>query len=239
MKHAISLMIALLMAACSDTQISITAKQQGILDDLMHSEVQTLNSNGDSFIITLDTVSAKELTKEYDDNEVKANVKYKNKKLKVDGVVETINLDFKGDAFLTLLGYQPFHDVHAVLLKKEDGANLRKTERISLVCDSPRKVIATVMLNNCQFTSEWARSQVDDFKNGVRKTILGKTTGNKQHVKVAAVVLYLAEALPENTRCGKNISDCAVEVSTAFAKMDKQKLDDAKQLLAKRGVKVD
>lgn len=239
MRYVIGFISAALMAGCNNPQIPITTKQQGILDDMMHSEVQTFNDDGDSFIIKLDAVSAKELAKEYDDNEVKANVKYKDKKLKVEGFVESINLDFKDDAYLTLSGYQPFHDVHAGLLNKNDGANLRKAEKVSLVCDSPRKVIANVMLANCQFTSEWVNAQSNDFKEGVKKTIIGKTTGSKQHVQVAAIVLYLAEVLPENTRCGQNISDCILEIRAAFEKMDKQKFEAVKRLLEKRGVKVD
>lgn len=239
LKSIIFISASLFLVACSDSKVTVTAKQEAILSDLMHNEVQTFNNNGDTGFIKLETVSAKEITKEYDDNEVKANAKYKDKKLKIEGVVDTINLDFTGDAFLTLHGYQMFNNAHASLMKKEDGANLKKGEKVALVCESPRKVLASVMLKNCQFAQEWARKQAEDFKEGVKKTIAGKASGNKDHALLAAGVLYLSEVLPDTTRCGQSIQDCMEESEAAFAKKDKQKFDAVKKVLEKRGAKFD
>ena len=87
--------------------------------------------------IDLET-TAEQYDADYDANEVSADQKYDGKTILLTGVIESINEDFKGDAFLVLKTSKPFMGVHAELNERRKSRGCCAGERllpIYLVCE--------------------------------------------------------------------------------------------------------
>lgn len=98
-------------------------------------------------------VTALQLWKDYDGNEVSADAQYKDKPLLVTGKVGSIDKDFMGDVVLKLIATSRWEDVHAEL---EDGeastaAGLSKGASVTLRCTGGGRIIGSPMLKDCRF----------------------------------------------------------------------------------------
>ncbi len=98
-------------------------------------------------------VSANELLKAYNDNEVGANAKYKGKVLLINATVDSISADFNDDPFLVLKagGQYEFSQPQAHLVKSEHdkAAELKKGQKITLKCIGNSEIAGTPMLDKC------------------------------------------------------------------------------------------
>lgn len=98
-------------------------------------------------------VSAQQLAQAYDRNTVAADQQFKGKRLKVTGVVASINTDMFGNPYVTLRGgvnqfMEPqfeLDDAHASY-----AAGLQSGMRISLICTGRGDVAKTPMSKNCE-----------------------------------------------------------------------------------------
>lgn len=93
-------------------------------------------------------VTAAELAAAYDENEVKADEKYKGHKVEVTGVVSGIDSSI-GDEPVVRLAGKSFDSVMAHDVPKRDAANLKKGESVTLVCKADGEVIGSPVLRNC------------------------------------------------------------------------------------------
>ena len=98
------------------------------------------------------TISAEKLLKAYDDNEVKADNKYKDKQLKVSGEIDDIGKDITDDTYITV-GYGDEYAASFVQCYFSDSdkskvADLKKGDKITLVgtCDG---LSINVLLKDC------------------------------------------------------------------------------------------
>jgi hypothetical protein len=102
-------------------------------------------------------VTAREYQADFDANEVAADDKYKDKKLLMSGKVKSIEKDFSGEAYLTLVaggeGLASFTGVQAHLKDEavQQASRLGKGQSVTLVCDPATRVMAIAGVKNCSF----------------------------------------------------------------------------------------
>ena len=96
-------------------------------------------------------VDATKIWKDYDDNEVAADLAYKGKTLRVTGVVRSIDMDFLGNMILHLKSPGLVTHVMATLRDSESAkaSSLRKGVKIVLLCTGGGLVIGAPILDDC------------------------------------------------------------------------------------------
>ncbi|GKV56015.1 hypothetical protein NCCP2222_19620 [Sporosarcina sp. NCCP-2222] len=98
-------------------------------------------------------VSMMDLYNAYQDNEVAADLKYKNKSLEVTGVISDFGVDAFGTAFIKFdTGRGPFHDTQVFFKKgqEEKIAELSKGETITIVGKGGGLIITSVVINKAE-----------------------------------------------------------------------------------------
>ena len=103
-------------------------------------------------LATLPTVNAHDIANAYNDNTVAADQQCKNQKLKISGIIASINTDFSGDPYLTLRGginpfLEPMFKFDATASKQI--AKLKKGAKITMVCTGGGDIGKTPILNDC------------------------------------------------------------------------------------------
>lgn len=74
----------------------------GTFDDYLNDDSSNKGSASAANSNPVYTVSSADILKEYDSNGVSAATKYKNKVIKITGTIGTIDVDWFGDAYITL-----------------------------------------------------------------------------------------------------------------------------------------
>jgi len=104
---------------------------------------------------TVYNISAYQLFKEYESNEIAADQKYKGKTLAVDGIVKEIGRDFQGSLYLVLTGADIrivgvqcyFSDAHTNAL-----AHVKKGQRITVKGKCSGYLLFGADLKGCKIT---------------------------------------------------------------------------------------
>ena len=94
------------------------------------------------------TISASKLYKEYNENEIAADEKYKGKIIEVTGVIRDIGNDIMDNAYITLVGDEYFGDIQCYFNEKSVVAKLSKGKRITVI-GSCSGLMMNVQINNC------------------------------------------------------------------------------------------
>ena len=94
------------------------------------------------------TISASKLYKEYNENEIAADEKYKGKIIEVTGVIRDIGNDIMDNAYITLVGDEYFGDIQCYFNEKSVVAKLSKGKRITVI-GSCSGLMINVQINNC------------------------------------------------------------------------------------------
>lgn len=94
-------------------------------------------------------ITARELFKAYDANEVAADSKFKGKPIEITGVVESISSDIANEPVVQLSGGEMFQMVHANGLDTATAAGLSKGQEITLACTGAGEVIGMPSLSDC------------------------------------------------------------------------------------------
>ncbi|HCO6890821.1 TPA: zinc-ribbon domain-containing protein [Escherichia coli] len=113
------------------------------------------NSDGRPQAVDLNQFSAQEIADAYDKNTVAADQQFKGKWILISGLVDEINTDFTGDAYVTLSVENRFSSPQAKFVKDEMDrlAKLEKGQRIRAICIGNGDVIKTPMLEQCTFVN--------------------------------------------------------------------------------------
>lgn len=93
-------------------------------------------------------VTARDLFKAYEANEIAADSQYKGKRIEISGQIESIASDMF-DEPLVQLSAGNFQNVGAQGLTKDVAAKLTKGQSITLVCNGAGEAIGTPMLDKC------------------------------------------------------------------------------------------
>ena len=94
------------------------------------------------------TISASKLYKEYNENEIAADEKYKGKIIEVTGVIRDIGNDIMDNAYITLVGNEYFGDIQCYFNEKSVVAKLSKGKRVTVI-GSCSGLMINVQINNC------------------------------------------------------------------------------------------
>ena len=94
------------------------------------------------------TISASKLYKEYNENEIAADEKYKGKIIEVTGVIRDIGNDIMDNAYITLVGNEYFGDIQCYFNEKSVVAKLSKGKRITII-GSCSGLLMNVQMDNC------------------------------------------------------------------------------------------
>jgi tRNA_anti-like len=94
-------------------------------------------------------VTAGELFKAFEDNEVAAKAKYGNKLLVISGTVSDITLDFLDKPVVSLRTPNPFMSLQASGLDADSAGALKKGTKVTLVCSEISEVVGTPMASEC------------------------------------------------------------------------------------------
>lgn len=105
------------------------------------------------------TISAIDLVKEYQNNEVRADEKFKGKNFYVEGIVGDIKKDILNNIYVTLKGNEMFSEVQCYFDDKAAASHLEKGMRITFLgkCDG---LMMNVMMKNCKLVEN-----LKDLKN--------------------------------------------------------------------------
>jgi hypothetical protein len=97
-------------------------------------------------------VTAPELVKEYDANEVAADEKYKGKTVTVSGIIHDIGKDLGDDPYIILSSGEEMEltSVQCMFKDKGEVAKLSKGQKITVTGKIDGKLM-NVLINDCQF----------------------------------------------------------------------------------------
>lgn len=100
-------------------------------------------------------VSANDLFKEYEANEVAADNKYKGKLVNVQGQVQSITKDAFNNVIVQLTTPNQFMSVYGKIQPAEENkaAALTKGQDAHLYCKGGGKIVGSLMLNDCTIDS--------------------------------------------------------------------------------------
>ena len=93
-------------------------------------------------------VTSKTLYKEYNNNEIAADDKYKGKIIQVRGQIREFGKDIMDEAYISLIGDDFFGDVQCFFPDKSYLLNLKKGQRVNVIgyCDG---LFMNIILQNC------------------------------------------------------------------------------------------
>jgi tRNA_anti-like len=187
-------------------------------DTLLKPE-ETLRLTG----IDLET-TAEQYDADYDANEVAADQKYKGKKILLTGVIESINEDFKGGAYLVLKASNPFMGVHAELNSrgKAGASAMAKGTTIYLVCDSGTRIMGSATARNCQQFSQYLDQIRPSLKSTVEKYLQEELSAPAKLMQGLRVMYVVGTELPADSPCFTGMDD-ACKASLAAIEEDKAK----------------
>lgn len=170
--------------------------------------------------------TAEQYDADYDANEVAADQKYAGKKILLTGVVESINKDFKGDAYLVLKASNPFMGVHAELNDrgKAGASALAKGTTIYLVCDSGARIVGSAVARNCQQFSQHLDQIRPSLKSALEKRLQEQSSTPTKLAQVLRGMYVVGTELPPDSPCFTGTDDDACKASLAAITGDKAKM---------------
>ena len=97
------------------------------------------------------TISSTQFSKEYDENTIAADEKYKDKRFKITGKVVSINTDFSDTPYLVLSGNDFFTSPQFSFESehKSELAKVKKGMKITLSCIGAGDIVKTPMNKEC------------------------------------------------------------------------------------------
>lgn len=181
--------------------------EQAILSNLLAEDSRVFSQGGDSLIGSgFVNISADEAAKEYEKNQVAADQKYFRKKVILTAVIESINSGIGNAPYLSLKSSgNPFMRPQAHLRKNDIDkiVNLRKGNKIVLVCEGAGSIAGTAMFRNCFFADEVSNNRVEEIKEDIHRFL----NGDKAKLDVTPQLVFfsiaLARLLPINSPCFK------------------------------------
>ena len=106
-------------------------------------------------------VTATELFQAYQSNEASAQSYFGKRKLLVSGTVDKVTLDFADDPVVLLRTPNQFMSAHAELADdaKGEAGKFSPGDKVELLCDNVREVMATPMLRDCRTAPAGTKSE--------------------------------------------------------------------------------
>lgn len=147
-------------------------------------------------------VSAQTFESDYEANELAGDVKYKNKRFLLSGVIRSIEKDFSGSAFLTLSS-QNLLGVRAQLNDRgfQGVTSLSKGTKVFLVCRSSDRIVGTEVAGDCQRLSQYLEEIRPDLSRSVREFLEGHRPLPRKLGEGLLMMYVTATLLPASSAC--------------------------------------
>lgn len=184
---------------------------------LVEDEIRIFERTGTAFFIAVKTVTAAQLTRAYDKNEIAADTAWQGKTVKLEGRVQSIGRN-GGTAQVNLEGHDVFKFVTAKFNKGNDSplADLQIGEPVAFVCTVTGKLVFAVHAEDCYTAHDFAVRETNKAQKDVQRFLNGGYVQEMNTKKLAALVVFLGKTLPDSTMCGKNLDKCIAEVDAVF-----------------------
>lgn len=192
-----------------------------VLEVLLKDEADTFSGGGNSFLgEELPSVSAGEVKRAYNENQVAADQKYFKKTLFLTGVVASINSGLGNEPYITLRGGNPFMEPQARFKKGnvEKIAALKKGQKLNLVCAGNGAIAGTPMFKNCQFANDYAVASIAKLKQGISDYLQGEKPKSIAVEYLAIGAITAVRSLPDASICVEDSNKCLKALKEYFAK---------------------
>ena len=223
---------------------------QIVLETLIINDIETELQGGDSAVLLSREelfkilglsfeIDAKTLSREYNENEVAADAKYKNKSVLVRGVVESIAKDAFDNPYLSIKGSQMFHTVHANFPDSalDDLAKIKKGQNVSLICNVEGMIIGSVMMDKCSSIKSYANgNQVRKVANRYAKDLL---TGKSENCEFLTYANIYAKRVQQGSPCYESVGDSCVKDIDQIIKNTEKWTEEENEQLDKCGKKAE
>ncbi|MBY0544678.1 MAG: OB-fold putative lipoprotein [Gammaproteobacteria bacterium] len=213
-----SFFILTMVTACkgTDPASTLSEEQKNIIKALVADDIAIGIDAGGSAILSPESgyiktplifTTAAALQKDYEANEVNADLKYSDKTVVLIGTVTEISRGIGENYYISLRGgSNQFMPPRANMADgyRDFIAQLRKGDSIRLVCDGKtHMLIGSAVVENCLPEDAWvaATSQAIDSK------ILTSSADDKRANLFISFVVFLSKKLPENNACLTNDSE--------------------------------
>lgn len=199
----------------------LQSRESAVLSWLLKDEMSAFQSGGPTQLFEghLQPVSAVEVAKAYEDNQVAADQKYFQKRLKLTGVIEGINSGLSNEPYVALRGANMFlsPQAHFENPNVERVATLKKGQKLTLVCEGGGAIVGTPMFKNCLFLDDYATQKIVKIKQQIEGFLAGKQQEDSIE-RTTIVAISIGRVLPESSTCFSDANNCGAEIGAVITK---------------------
>lgn len=171
------------------------AMQKDEIDSFNKNIVSLLSKNVSS------NYSASKLIELYKTNELKANKTLSKNLISIKTIASEIGESATGNAYIKANGKNQFESIVLGVNKDDERIlDLKRGDRVELVCDNIKYTMHTPVLSGCLFRDQYAEKHIQDFVDCSSKNI-----NKSSHIPIT---LYKAIEHKIETACARNESDC-------------------------------
>ena len=152
---ATALSMQLFMSSCSDSKRTENKSNSGEMSSAVSSEsssskAEEVANTEEEVTSSAMEVSPKQLYADYQDNEVAADLKYKDKTLEVKGVIDDIGKDIMDEIYITLKTGEMFGNIQCTFDDShvKEAAALKKGQHVTVRGNCDGKFM-NVLMSDC------------------------------------------------------------------------------------------
>lgn len=196
-------------------KFTLSENEEKLLRDLMDNEIDVFFGEGDSILGEfLPRYSPDEISKDFEQNEVRALGKYKDNVFVVIGKIANIQAGLNDEPFVVLQTSNQF-DLNRPQARFDESdhqkiAELNKGDTIKLLCSGNGEVGGTPMLG-CTFTDNFKAEFTNSVITNIREGKLSLEKGARPSEKMAMFILVYTKAAADYT---DNFKSCAPKYET-------------------------
>lgn len=198
---------------------TLQPRELAVLDFLLKEDSAVFLRGGKAILFeNVLAVSAIDVAKEYEKNQVSADQKYFEKSLLVTGRISSINSGLGNEPYVVLRGANIFlsPQIHFDKNNAEKIATLEKGQKLSFVCVGAGAVVGSPMFKKCSFADDYAAKIVTETKSEVLAFLSGDNIKSEEVKKLVVGAITIAREIPESSTCFTNGSNCSKEIKVAL-----------------------
>jgi hypothetical protein len=219
---SVSFFILIMVGACkgSNPASTLSEEQKNIIKTVVADDIAKGVTGGESKSMFLASEShyikkplilttAATFQKDYEANEVNADLKYSDKTVVLSGIVTEISRGIGEDYYISLRGGS--NEFMPPRANMADGyrdflAQLQKGDNIRLVCDGKiHMLIGSAMAENCLPENAWTAATAQAIDDKMLASSI--ETKNVEHLLLISYAIFISKKLPENNPCLTNASE--------------------------------
>lgn len=205
---------------------TLSAKQKNIINSLVMDDLDVAKDGGDALLLDdIQKVTSIHLSKEYQDNEVMGDEKYRDKNIVVTSKVLGIKKDATDTPYVELQGSDIFSSPLAYFGEKETTstiATLKKGEKITLVCTPKGLVLGSVILKKCERIETYYEKLQNKLLKDITDILNSKSTKATHLNKKLATLVIILDSEIQDSSCEKDEKECIEAVRKTVS--DKSKI---------------